>query len=454
MISAANWAQEHFGQIPLGDRRRTHRVVAYAQAAVERTNESVPRQCANWAATKAVYRLLQCPEITYQQLSEPHWQATREQARHHEVVLMVQDMTTLVYTQHPTTQGLGPVGDGTEQGFLLQSVLAVVPGTRQILGLSAQEPFLREKHVKGDSPEKRRKRGAFVESDVWVHTIQAIGSAPPAVRWVHVGDRDADMWQLFQACRAQDNADFLVRRQYDRSVQEDEQEEKQWLLETVRQWPVRFTRELSISRQHERHARTTHVQVQYGRVRLLPPTRSPGDQPFDMWVIHLREPLAPADGSEPIDWWLLTSVPTLTDADAWERVQWYGCRWIVEDYHMAVKTGCAMEKRLVRTYESLLRLLGILAQVALTLLELRVAARTTPDALARVSLPEETVRVVGLLTHQDPATMTSYHLWRAVASLGGFLGRTGDGEPGWKALWSGWERIQLLLEGIHLAQEL
>lgn len=41
-----------------------------------------------------------------------------------------------------------------------------------------------------------------------------------------------------------------------------------------------------------------------------------------------------------------------------------------------------------------------------------------------------------------------------IAQAGGFLGRKGDGEPGWKTLWKGWLYIQTLLEGIHLASQL
>ena len=44
--------------------------------------------------------------------------------------------------------------------------------------------------------------------------------------------------------------------------------------------------------------------------------------------------------------------------------------------------------------------------------------------------------------------------WRGVAQLGGFLGRKGDGEPGWQSLWRGWQELQLLLQGVELAQAL
>jgi hypothetical protein len=82
--------------------------------------------------------------VTYEQLIQPHLEQTREAAGKREQVLLIQDTTEVDYQQHPTTTGLGPIGNGTHQGFLLQSVLAILPDTREVLGLAHQEPFLRQ----------------------------------------------------------------------------------------------------------------------------------------------------------------------------------------------------------------------------------------------------------------------------------------------------------------------
>jgi hypothetical protein len=82
--------------------------------------------------------------VTYEQLIQPHVEQTREAAAKREQVLLIQDTTEADYQQHPTTTGLGPIGNGSHQGFLLQSVLAILPDTREVLGLAHQEPFLRQ----------------------------------------------------------------------------------------------------------------------------------------------------------------------------------------------------------------------------------------------------------------------------------------------------------------------
>ncbi|MDP2783091.1 MAG: IS4 family transposase, partial [Sulfurimicrobium sp.] len=42
---------------------------------------------------------------------------------------------------------------------------------------------------------------------------------------------------------------------------------------------------------------------------------------------------------------------------------------------------------------------------------------------------------------------------RRIAGLGGFLGRKGDGEPGVKTLWLGWQRVRDFVEGLEYARK-
>ena len=47
--------------------------------------------------------------------------------------------------------------------------------------------------------------------------------------------------------------------------------------------------------------------------------------------------------------------------------------------------------------------------------------------------------------------MTVYEFFRELAKLGGFLGRKGDGEPGWETVWHGYKKLHSLLDGLRLA---
>src|SRR5713226_7728198 len=215
LLSARQWAEHTFGSVRLGYQSRTERAVEMAQAIAHDPPASLPAQMQGEAALEGAYRFLQTPDVTYEKLMRPHLEQTRAAARQPKQVLLIQDTTEVDYQPHPTTTGLGPIGNGTHHGFLLQSVLAVLPDRRQVLGLVHQEPFLRHPAPKGESKRQREQRER--ESQVWEHSVQAIGEPPAGVQWVHIGDRYSDMFPFLSLCR-QVQCDFVVREAQDRCV--------------------------------------------------------------------------------------------------------------------------------------------------------------------------------------------------------------------------------------------
>lgn len=460
-------ARRAFGAVALGDPRRRHRAVALATALFTNPGASLPQQCGARAALRAAYRLLSRPEVEHAALQRPHWQQTRAAAAEYPTVLLVQDTTEIDYTAHPTTTNLGPIGDGRGRGYLLQTILAVVPRPRQILGLAYQEPFLRQpaprretKTKKGrrrESSARRRKRPR--ESQVWPRAVTAVGPPPAGVRWVHVGDAYSDIFDFLDRCRQQ-GADFLVRACQDRCIRQPDGTPGH-LLQWARALPAQSTYVLDVPARSARpgcparRARQAQMRLAFGTVTLLPPQHGgAGLQPIPVWVVRVWEEAAPADVEEPLEWVLLTSAAVQTVADAEERVGWYKCRWVAEDYHQCLKTGCAIERRQLDDGVALRRLEGFLGVVAVWLLQLRDAARLQPECRAEQVVPAEVVRVVGALRGQDSAGWTVARFWRELAGLGGYLGREGDHPPGWKTLWRGWLHVQTVLLGVHIAHEL
>src|SRR2546421_4209313 len=473
LLSARQWAEHTFGSVRLGHQDRTERAVKMAQAIAHDPSASLPAQMQSQAATQAAYRFLQTPQVSYEHLIAPHVQQTRQAMRQAGPVLLIQDTTEVDYQQHPTTTGLGPIGNGSHHGYLVQSVLAVRPGSREVLGLAHQEPFLRQPAPKGETAWEGKQRAR--ESQVWERSVQAIGTPPPGVQWIHVGDRGSDMFPLLALCR-QRQCDFVVRAAQDRNVdllveqgeapvparshhkrlpEQSEEPTPQHLLAVVRGWQAQGTQELELAASKQVKARSADVRISWGSLRLLPP-RSPQEaeqHPLVVWVVHVWEP-APPEGVEAVEWILLTSVPVSTLEQAWERVEWYRGRWIVEDYHQGVKTGCSIERRHLQSYEGLRRLLGLLAPTAVRLLQLRAAARQSPQEPAQQVLPTDLVQVVAVLAEVPADQLTTQQCWHTIARYGGYLGRRRDGPPGWKTLWKGWFYIQALLDGVHLAARL
>ncbi len=111
------------------------------------------------------------------------------------------------------------------------------------------------------------------------------------------------------------------------------------------------------------------------------------------------------------------------------------------------KTGCGEEKLRFETAEAMLPMLGVLAIVAVRVLQLRWWGREGGDAPAASASTAEERQVLKSLGER---IKTARDFVRAVAVLGGFLGRTGDGEPGWQTLWRGYRRLQDIVLGVQL----
>ncbi len=410
---------------------------------------SLPAQMRTWRETKALYRLLDEPDVTFAALMQPHLQQTREQATSAPVVLLVQDTTDIDLSHRRKISGVGQIGNERGRGFFVQTVLAVRPQTREVLGCMAQEPFVRIPAPQGEQRYQRRKREER-ETDVWMRQVHAIGTPEPGSVWVHVGDRGADMFPFFQACQAT-QTHFLVRAAQNRRVQESE-DEISYSLTQARSWPSQASRPFEVPARHGRQARSTQLQLAFGQMTLLPPRHEPraSKEPLTVWVVRVWEEQAP-EGEEPLEWVLLTSVATTTLEQAWERVDWYGYRWLVEDYHQCLKSGCRIEERQLQTVDGLIRLLGLLSPLAVRLLQVRACAREDPERPASEVIEPLMLAVLAERTGQSPQTMTVGTFWTEVARLGGYLARSHDGPPGWRTIWKGWLSLQTLLEGVHLA---
>ena len=452
LLCPDQWAEQTFGQAALGDQRRTRRAVKAAGGMVRDPSASLPKQHRTWKDLKAVYRLLDEPAVTFEALMQPHWQQTRLDVQAEAVVLLVQDTTGIDLSTHARMAGLGPIGNGNGRGFLLQTVLAVVPETQTVLGCLAQQPFLRVPAPVGEQRYQRRHR-APRETDVWMRMVEQIGTFASAGLRVHVGDRGADMLPFFRCCRST-QTHFVVRASQNRRIQAEEQAVG-LLLDQVRAWPSQDQHPFDVPGTHGRRARQTTLQLSFGPVTLLPPWNDPrgSNTPLSVWVVRVWESEPPA-GEEALEWVLLTSLETTTCEHAWLRVDWYRCRWVVEDYHQCLKTGCRIEERHVHTAERLTRLLGLLSPIAVRLLQLRDLARRTPESVVVQSLELGAVALIAASLNLPPEEVTVATFWQEVARLGGHLGRRRDGPPGWRTLWKGWLHLQTMLEGARLATHL
>ena len=180
-----------------------------------------------------------------------------------------------------------------------------------------------------------------------------------------------------------------------------------------------------------------------------------GDDPLPLFVVLVTE-LDPPAGEKTIEWMLLTNEPVETFADAMRVTAWYEKRWIIEELHKAMKTGCRIEEMQFTTTARLEPAIALLSLVAVTLLNLRDAARQA-DAETRAAttlLSAEYVEVLSVWRYRKSKDLSVHEFFLALARLGGHQNRKSDHRPGWLVLWRGWTKLQSMLNGYTTAIQL
>lgn len=449
------WAVRTFGSAELGDLRRTDRLVQLGAAMVRNPQSSLPASLRGEAETVGAYRFLNNAALTPEQIQMPHWVQTRREAATRSQVLMIGDTTEFNLSSHHSVKGAGPVGRGSlAQGFFAHTVLARDAQTEELLGCAYQHTFVRQPAPDQETKGQRTQRER--ESQIWEQSVRGIGPVPTGCQWIAVGDRGSDIFPFWQACQKL-GYDFTIRVAQNRGVRGKEGEitddpELLHLKSRARQLPAQDIRLLSLPATPGHPARDAVVEVSFEEVRIQPPVHNATLEKTELtlWVVRVWEPLPPPD-TEPLEWILLTSVPVFTVADAWERARWYRCRWLMEEFHKVLKSGCRLEDRRMHTVAALLNLLAILTPIGMRVLRLRDLARLAPDLPATQVASTEVVQIVALLDQRAPQDWTVRDLCCAIARFGGFLARTCDGLPGWQTLWQGWVFVQTVLLGVHLA---
>jgi hypothetical protein len=390
--------------------------------------------------------------VTHESVSQQHWQQTRKQASSggHRVVLFVQDTSDIDLTAHCATEGVGYLGDGSGFGIKMHSCLAIVPASpgeataqARVLGLAAQRLWLRA-HLHSGHETRTERLKRWRESEVWAETLGAIGSPSTSTMCVSVGDRGSDVFEYMHKAHQQ-GWHFLLRVTQNRRI-ETSQGEVDHLIEHVRTLPAVASKRHTTRRRNGQAGEDIELHISYTHLWVEPPTLSALKDATALKLFCIRCWGQRSDGTE-IEWILLTNIAVTDRQRLLEIVSWYEHRWLIEEYHKCLKTGCQIEARQVRTVDAFSALLAFSAIVAVRLLVLRTVARQQPQTPAVQQVDPRMVRLLLLRLKIATAveTLTLREFWHGVARLGGFLARKSDGDPGWQTVWDGWQQLQQML---------
>ncbi|AEN73897.1 transposase Tn5 [Rhodothermus marinus SG0.5JP17-172] len=438
------WLVDELHDVALGDKRLNRRLLTTGAQLAARPSGSINQACADWADTKAAYRLFANAKTTAEKIRAPHYRRTRERARGHQRLFAIQDTTYLNYTHHPATKGLGPIGTAPQKlsGLVMHTAL-LMSEEGLPLGLASQAIWARPPKRPRRGSEARRKLPLEAkESAKWLQALQQTRAVvPPEAQLITIGDRESDLFALFEQARTLET-ELLVRAAQNRSV---------CAPEVGRLWAVMGRQKVCgqlqvlVPARQGKPGRQALVTVRFAPVRLKAPRhlrKTMGD--ISLYAVLVQEEAPPPD-STPLCWLLLTTVPVHNFAEAVERIRWYGLRWQIEVYHKVLKSGCCVEKAQLAHVERLLPYLALLSIIAWRLFWMTLLARHAPEAPCTLVLAAHEWRALYAFHHRTqqvparPPTVGQVVLW--IAQLGGFLARKNDGPPGVTVLWRGWQRL-------------
>jgi hypothetical protein len=449
---ARSFAAEHFSGADLGHVKRNGCLLRVAEQICRHPGGTLPNKLANPSDYKSMDVLMNRSEVTHASVQAPHLKRTREKiAATPGVVLLLHDTTELDYSGLSIPE-LGPIGNARGRGYLCHNSLAVNPTCKEVLGLAYQILHRRVAVGKKEGVKAKRERKSR-ESRLWSRAVEEIGTSVDT-HVVDVADRGADIFE-FLATEKKLGRRCVVRSQHNRAIQigHDGTGKNTKLFDHLRSLPAHGQKSKKVFDRQQGEERTVKLSVSYAAVLLQLPHVKRGeyeDKPLAVWGLRIWEP-DPPKGKKSLEWFLLTFDEVTTEEKACEISSWYECRYMVEEYHKGMKTGCQIEHLQFETEQALQPMIALLSVVTVMLLNLRVACRQ-PDADTRKASEVIDRQYEEILRHwryrAPREEMTIKEFYMALARLGGHMNRKGDGFPGWLTLWRGWIKLQSMLDGV------
>ena len=436
-----SWIINETKNTNLKDLRLEQRLAKIIDQLSATPSASIPEACQTAAATKAAYRFFDNDNVDADAIREGFFIATAKRINDYETVLVASDITDLNYIAHKALKSKGVLRNFKASGLIMHSALAMsVDGLP--LGLLDQMFWYRKSEDYG----KRIRRADLPieekESYRWVQSLSNVAKQMPAkTKWIFVGDRGADIYELFLNDRPA-NCELLIRMLHNRRLSS-----KSKLFDVLENIPTAGTMTIELDANAEREKRTAICDVRYTTVTLKSPMHKDLPQ-LTINAIYLKENTAEVSNS--IEWRLLTTAPINCLEDAVKYIGWYVKRWVIERYHFTLKSGCKIEELQLEEAERINRALAVYSIIAWRLMSITYLARTNPDDLCTNSLSNDEWKALHCFVHkvknppEIPPTMQKAILM--LARLGGFLGRKNDGDPGMKVVWRGLRRLDDIVE--------
>ena len=429
--------------------------------------QTIPLACQDWANTKAAYRFMDNDRVSEEEILSGHFQATAQRFSATDgPILVLQDTTTFSYErEHPeligyagstitSAQRRGREKPSPQCGILMHSSL-VVTAQGLPLGLAAIK-FWSRKEFKDTATRRSKVNFTRIpiekkESFRWIENLrQSTTRLGDADRCVHIGDRESDIFELFDAA-SELGTHFLVRTCTNRLAGDG----GHTVADEMSEVRVKGLHRIEF-RDAKGRAHQALLEIRYRRLTVWPPVAKQRHYPaLRLTVIHATERGEPT-GRKRVEWKLLTDLPVNSRVDAIEKIDWYAMRWKIETFHKNLKSGCKAEESQLRTASRLTNLIAIFCILAWRVFWLTEINRAAPEASPEVALTATEATLLDQLVKDTARSAQAPALSRyliKLAQLGGYLARANDPPPGNKVILRGMHRLVEIQIGYCLGRE-
>jgi len=400
-LDSESWAHYEFYQAPVGHATIAKRLIHVATTQSYNPSESYSHSVnGNWAQTKAYYRMIDKPDdsaFNMENILKPHKDRTIERMKSQNVALCLQDDCEINYSNLNDCEGLGFLKanqTGAEMmGLVLTTTLCVTTNGLP-LGILKAKCHMPKKKIKIETrkphkiPIEEKKTFSWIEHH---RNLVEIAKQVPKTQMVHVCDREADFYELFEEQQKDTCVELLIRARHNRNIPQEPNklfdyiEESKVMGYTTIAIPAKSSR-LKKSKQKAceyRPARNAKLAIRSKTIQIPAPSYYPNKKPITMTIIHALEENPPKH-AKPITWYLLTTMAVENTSDAVTYLNWYAKRWRIEDFHRVLKSGCKIDKLKLKSATRLSRAIAINMVIGWRIMLMTLLGREMPNLPANV----------------------------------------------------------------------
>ena len=222
-------------------------------------------------------------------IAESGFQATVHAAKDSELLLALEDSTTLGY-KHSVRFELGDLGgpeDSKTKGIWAHSVMLLDAQTERTVGLIDQQRWIRDDEDRGKKHQRKQRPYEEKESFKWQQSSENVERrlGDQMTKTISVCDREADIFEYVQY-KLNHNQKFVVRATQSRTLIGEDQ----LLFDALAAEPVLGKYTITVPQRGGRKERKATLQVKSKKVTIQSPQRPGGRlQPVTVNILSAQE---------------------------------------------------------------------------------------------------------------------------------------------------------------------